>query len=74
MEKEIKYYTNSKNEKLKISDIHTEHLTNAIAKKYREVYEAKTKKEFNEKLIIVNDLKEELYNRYNSFYETLGDE
>lgn len=72
--KEIKYYTRSNGEKVDIETLETTHLTNALAKKYRELFESANKSEYAQRLEEVNNLKENLYGRFNNFYETLGDE
>lgn len=72
--KEIKYYTRSNGEKVDIETLETTHLTNALAKKYRELFESTNKSEYAQRLEEVNNLKENLYGRFNNFYETLGDE
>lgn len=72
--KEAKFYVNSSGEKVEISTLETTHLTNALAKKYRELFNATNKNEYSEKLQEINDLKEDLYGRFNTFYETLGEE
>ena len=38
---EEKYYTRSNGEKIKISDLETTHLSNALAKAYRDSFESK---------------------------------
>lgn len=72
--KEIKYYTRSNGEKVEISTLETTHLTNALAKKYRELFDSKNKDEYSQTLEEINNLKEDLYGRFNNFYDSLGDE
>lgn len=71
---ESKLYTNHSGETLQISSMETTHLTNAMAKKMREVFEAKTKEEAFKMIDEINSLKEEIFKRINIFVETLGDE
>ena len=66
-------YTNHSGEILQVSTMETTHLTNAMAKKMREVFEAKTKDEAFKNINEVNNLKEEIFRRINQFVETLGD-
>lgn len=73
MDTKKKYYTRSNGEKVEISTLETTHLTNALAKKYRELFEAQSKDDYAKKLAEINDLKENLYGRFNEFYEKLGD-
>ena len=74
MNKETKYYTRSNGEKVDINTMNTEHILNALNKKYKEVFETKNKKEFANKFNEINDLKEGLYSRFNDYNETLGDD
>lgn len=67
-----KYYVNSAGESVEISTLETTHLTNALAKKYRELFESTSKEDYSKRLNEINDLKEDLYGRFNSFYEKLG--
>lgn len=71
---EVKYYTSSDGTKTPIKEIEFTHLSNGLAKKYRDIYNVSTKKEFNTKLKEINDMKEEIFRRYNEFYDTLKDE
>lgn len=72
-EKEIKYYTNSKGEKLNIKALNTEHILNSLAKKSREIFSSKNNDEYQTKLNEINDLKEELFSRFNDYYDKLGE-
>ena len=74
MEKEIKYYTRSTGEQIAIKDMNTEHVINALSKIYREMFECKNKDEFSKKLGKMNDIKEDLYRRFNDFNASLGDD
>lgn len=67
-----KYYVNSAGESVEISTLETTHLTNALAKKYRELFESTSREDYAKRLNEINDLKEDLYGRFNSFYEKLG--
>ena len=71
MENKEKYYTRSNGESVKISELETTHLTNALAKKYRELFESQDKDDYSKRLTEINDLKEELYKRFNDFYEKM---
>ena len=71
--KEDKYYIRSNGEKVKIKDMNTEHILNALTKKYRDMFESKNKDDYSKRLNEVNDLKEDLHRRFNDFYEGLGD-
>lgn len=73
-EKKERMYKRSNGEVVKMSTMNTEHIINSLSKKYREVFEAKNKKDFAERTSQLNDLKEELYSRFNTFNEGLGDE
>lgn len=64
---EIKYYVSSKGEKTPIKDVEFTHLSNGLAKKYRDVFESKTKDEYFDKINEINDIKEEIYRRLNDF-------
>ncbi len=66
-------YTNHSGESIKVDTLETTHLTNALSKKMREVFEAKTKEEAYEMMKEVRALKEEAYKRINIFIEELGD-
>lgn len=71
--KEIKYYKRSNGEQVEISSLETTHLINSLSKKYRELFESANKNDFSNRLNEINDLKEDLYRRFNEFNETLGD-
>lgn len=75
MEQEAKekVYISSKGEVIKLKDLETTHLSNALSKAYRDSYSAKNKKEFEEHLKKINDLKEEMHKRINTYYESLED-
>ena len=73
MEQKERLYKRSNGEIVKMSSMNTEHIINSLSKKYREVFEAKNKTEFASKTNELNDLKEELYSRFNTFNEGLED-
>lgn len=62
-----KYYTRSNGEKVKISDLETTHLSNALAKAYRDSFESKDRDDLTTHLQKINDLKEEMHKRINMF-------
>lgn len=72
--KEEKYYTASDGTKTPMKDVEFTHLTNGLAKRYRELFEAKNKEEFSKKLQEVNDIKEEVHKRINTYNDGLGDD
>lgn len=74
MDKEKKYYTRSNGEKVEISTMETTHLTNSLAKKYRELFDSVNKDDYSNRLSEINALKEDLYRRFNEFYDNLGDD
>ena len=69
-----KYYVSSNGDILRIKDMDSVYLVNAYAKKHRELYNCKTKKEFSEVKETMNNLQEEIETRLNGFYEGLNDE
>ena len=69
-----KYYTRSNGEQILMKDVEFTHLSNGMAKKYRELFEAENKDAFSKKLQEINDIKEEIHGRINKFYDELGDE
>lgn len=73
MENKDKYYVRSNGEKVLIKDMETTHLLNSLNKKYRELFESSDKNDYSKRLESINDLKEDLYRRFNEFYENLGD-
>lgn len=68
-----KYYINSNGEKLDINTVHTEHLVNGYAKKYRDIFTVTNKDDFAKRTQELKDVQEEMYKRLNIFYETLGE-
>jgi hypothetical protein len=73
MENKERMYKRSSGEVIPMKSMNTEHIINSLSKKYREVFEAKNKSEFANKTNELNDLKEELYSRFNTFNEGLKD-
>lgn len=71
--KEIKYYTRSNGEKIDIKTVHSEHLINGLAKRYKDIFSSQNKDEFSKRLNEINDIKEEIYSRINDFNDKLGD-
>lgn len=69
--KEVKYYTRSNGEKIPMKDVEFTHLSNGLAKKYREVFESTNREDFSKRLNEINDIKEEMYSRINTFYDGL---
>lgn len=69
-----KFYTRSNGEQILMKDVEFTHLSNGMAKKYRELFEAENKDAFSKKLQEINDIKEEIHGRINKFYDELGDE
>jgi flagellin-specific chaperone FliS len=53
-----KYYTRSNGEQILLSEVEFTHLSNGLAKKYRELFEAVDKDDFSTKLKDINDIKE----------------
>lgn len=66
-------YTNHSGEVIQVNTLETTHLTNALAKKMREVFEAENKDVAYKMINEINALKEEVYKRINEFVEKLGD-
>ena len=73
MAEKERLYKRSNGEVVKMSTMKTEHIINSLSKKYREVFESKNKDDFTTKTNEINDLKEELYSRFNTFNEGLGE-
>lgn len=69
-----KFYTRSNGEQILMKDVEFTHLSNGMAKKYRELFEAENKDAFSKKLQEINDIKEEIHGRINKYYDGLGDE
>lgn len=62
-------YINSKGEVLKIREMNTEHLINALAKTHREIYKAETNDDFCKKSDTIVALDKELLTRNRRFWE-----
>lgn len=73
MNKPIKYYTRSNGEKIPMKDVEFTHLSNGLAKKYREIFESTNKDDFSKKLEEINAIKEEMHERINKFNDELGE-
>lgn len=71
MEEQKKYYVNSAGEKFPIEEVEYTHLSNGLAKKYRDIFESTTKEEFSQKLKEINDIKEEMHRRINKFVDEM---
>ncbi len=66
---EEKYYISSDGKKTLMKDMEYTHLSNSLAKKYREIFESADEEDFNKRLNDINDIKEEIYKRINKFHE-----
>ena len=66
---EEKYYVSSDGKKTLMKDMEYTHLSNSLAKKYREIFESTDEEDFNKRLNDINDIKEEIYKRINKFRE-----
>lgn len=64
-----KFYTRSNGEQVEISTMETTHISNAIAKKYREMFESTNEDDFSNKLNELNSLKEEMHFRINKYHD-----
>lgn len=71
--KEEKYYVASDGTKTPMKDMEFTHLSNGLAKRYREIFESTDKDDFARRLQDINDIKEEMYRRINDFNEKLGE-
>ena len=71
--KEENYHIRSNGEKIKISEMNTEHILIALGKSYRDIFTSQNKDELSEKLKSINNLKEEVYKRINKFNDELGE-
>ena len=63
-----KYYTRSNGEKVKLSEMNSEHLINSMNKCFKEIFNSNDVEDYNNKLNTLNDLKNEYYNRLGKFY------
>lgn len=66
-----KYYVSSDGTKTLMKDVEFTHLSNGLAKKYRDIFNSTNKDEFSTKLQEINDIKEEIYKRINEFNDKL---
>ena len=71
--KQEKYYTRSNGEQIPMKDVEFTHLSNGLAKRYREIFNSGNKDEFSGKLKEIEDIKEEIHKRVNKFYDDLGE-
>ena len=69
--KEEKYYISGDGTKTLMKDVEFTHLSNGLAKRYREIFNSINKDEFAKKLQEINDIKEEIYKRINDFNDKL---
>ena len=68
-----KYYVSSDGTKTLMKDVEFTHLSNGLAKRYRDIFNSNNKDEFATKLQEINDIKEEIYKRINEFNDGLSD-
>lgn len=73
MEQKDKYYTSSDGKKTLMKDVEFTHLSNGLAKRYRDIFNVTNKDEFSQKLKEIDDIKEEIHRRINTFNEGLKD-
>lgn len=73
-EKKKKYYVSSDGTKTPMESIEFTHLSNGLAKRYREIFNATSRDDFSKRLDEINDIKEEIHRRVNTFSEGLNDE
>lgn len=66
-----KYYVSSDGTKTLMGEIEFTHLSNGLAKRYRDIFNSNNKDEFATKLQEINDIKEEIYKRINEFNDKL---
>ena len=66
-------YTNSEGISVDVTTLETTHLINALAKKFREIFDSKDYNEYYSKSMEIEALKQELYKRINKFAEGFGD-
>lgn len=64
-----KYYVSSNGTKTPMSQVEYTHLSNSLAKKYREIFDSVDEDDFNNRLNAINDIKEEMYKRINKFHD-----
>lgn len=67
-----KYYISSDGTKTPIQDVEFTHLSNGLAKKYRDIFTTANKDEFAEKVKEINDIKEEIHRRINEYNDKLN--
>ena len=74
MEDKKKYYTSSDGTKTPMESVEFTHLSRGLAKKYQEIFSATSREDFSKKLEEINDIKEEIHRRVNTFSEGLDKE
>lgn len=68
-----KYYTSSDGKKTPMEEVEFTHLSNGLAKRYRDIFNVTNKNEFSQKLQEIDDIKQEIHKRINTFNEGLKD-
>lgn len=68
---EEKYYIRSNGEKIKLSDMNTNHLLNSYRKKAESIFESTNKEDYYKNVQELNDLKEEYHKRLNEFADRI---
>lgn len=68
---ETKYYTSSDGTITPMKDVEFSHLSYALAKKYREIFNSVDKNDFSKRINEIDDIKEEMHNRINIYYENM---
>ena len=69
MNNNIKYYVSSNGTKTPLKDVEFTHLSNGLAKRYREIFESIDEDDFSKRLNDINDIKEEIYARINKYHD-----
>ena len=68
-----KYYVSSDGTKTLMKDMEFTHLSNSLAKKYREIFNY-SGDELSTKLQEIDDIKQEIHKRINNFYSLVTNE
>lgn len=71
MNNEEKFYVRSNGEKIPMKEVEFTHLSNGLSKKYREIFDSTNKEDFSKRISEINDIKEEIHSRINTFYDNL---
>lgn len=66
---EEKYYTRSSGERVKISEMNFEHLTNAYKKMAVNVFEAVDEEDYFNRINALKDIQDGIYGNFNKFYD-----